>query len=128
MNIRHSLLLAFALGAFVNVTCAQEKVVVEKFASFAGGAEKFYEYIAKKIKYPEDAKRDSITGDVHVQFVVSSTGNILPESIKVLKGLSVSCDAEAMRIIKEAPKWIAGSTKTASIEQTITFPVSFIFK
>jgi len=105
-----------------------EDTSIDKFAKFPQGPDKFYEYIKGEVKYPEDARKDSLTGEVHVEFIVGTTGAILPESVKVVKGLSASCDAEAIRVIKAAPKWTAATTKTEAIEQTVTFPVSFVFK
>jgi periplasmic protein TonB len=128
MVMKNFIVLTITIAGFLPGAYAQEKVVVEKFAQFPGGGEKFFEYIKKEVQYPPDARKDSLTGDVHVEFVVTSNGEILQESVKVVQGLSSSCDAEALRVIKKAPKWIAGSSKTAAIEQKITFPVSFVFK
>jgi protein TonB len=101
---------------------------VQSFARYPAGIDNFYEYIRSTVKYPEDAKRDSITGEVHVEFVVGKDGSIINESIKVVKGLSVSCDAEAVRIIRMSPRWEAAKTRREAIEQKITFPVTFVYK
>lgn len=126
--MKQFIVLAFLMNGFLQSGYSQEKVVAEKFAQFPGGGEKFFEYIKKEVQYPPDARLDSLTGDVHVEFIVGVNGEILPESVKVAKGLSASCDAEAVRVIKKAPKWSAGSSKTAAIEQKVTFPVTFVFK
>lgn len=129
--MKHIIALVSVLMVCASLAQAQEKITVEKFAEYPGGAEKFFEFIKKEIRYPSDALRDSITGDVHVTFIVTATGQILQESIKIAKSLSPSCDAEALRIIRKAPAWIsgkgkeAGASKSSDIEQLITFPVSF---
>lgn len=122
------IVLALLIAGVVQTAHCQEKVVVHKFAEFPDGGDKFFEYIKKEIQYPADAKKDSLTGHVYVEFTVAATGEIQPESIKVVKGLSPSCDAEALRVIKKAPKWTPGATRTAPIEQRITFPISFVYK
>lgn len=104
------------------------EVAVEKFAQFPDGADKFYEYVKQKVSYPADARKDSLSGVVYVEFIVDANGAILPESVKVVKGLSQSCDAEAVRVIKGAPKWTPAASKTAAIQQWISFPVSFVFE
>ncbi len=122
-------LLVLLLMALVQLSQAQTTVAdVEKYAEFPNGADMFFEYIKKKVQYPDDARKDSLTGDVHVEFIVGVKGDIIPESIKVVKGLSPSCDAEAVRVIKDAPSWNAATSKAAAIEQKITFPVSFVFQ
>lgn len=128
--MKHIIILT-ALLVCTSMAYGQEKITVEKFAEYPGGAEKFFEFIKREVQYPADARKDSITGDVHVTFIVSATGQILQESIKVVKGLSSSCDAEALRVIRKAPAWNSGkgkepgASKSSDIEQQITFPVSF---
>ncbi len=117
-----------AVAGIFGSAYAQEKVAVEKFAQFPGGGDKFFEYIKREVQYPPDALKDSLSGEVHVEFIVASNGEILPESVKIVKSLSSSCDAEAIRIIRKAPKWTSGSSKTAAIEQKITFPVVFLIR
>lgn len=110
---------------------AQEKATVEKFAEFPGGTIRFFEFIRNELRYPADALKDSITGDVHVTFIVAATGEIMPESIRILKGVSPSCDEEALRVIRKAPAWTpgrvkeVGASKAVESPQQITFPVSF---
>ncbi|HTE28763.1 MAG TPA: TonB family protein [Chryseolinea sp.] len=129
-----SLLVIFILSVVSICVYAQQKATVEKFAEFPGGADKFYNYIKKGLKYPADALKDKIQGDVHVTFIVTYNGTIVPGSIQVVKGLTPSCDAEAIRIIKGAPAWTPGKGKepgalqSTALEQQITFPVSFVIE
>jgi len=105
-----------------------QKHIIEKFAAFPGGVKKFYQYVQENVKYPADARKDSLNGNVYVEFVVDAQGTIKKESVRLLKGLSPSCDAEALRVIKSAPPWIAATTRAKGVEQTISFPVTFQFK
>lgn len=97
--------------------------VVEESATFPGGLPKFYEYLLKNIKMPRDAR--GISGKVFVEFVIDSTGQILPEDIKVIKSLSQSCDAEAIRLIKGSPKWIPGRLGNKRTRQRMVMPIGF---
>jgi TonB family protein len=103
-----------------------QEEVIDRFAQFPGGAEKFYEYIKANLKYPADARKDSITGIVFVEFKVDSRGVIVKESVKVIKGLSSSCDDEALRLIKNGPSWTPAESQGKDVEQAVTFPVNFI--
>lgn len=104
---------------------AEKGDAIEKFAQFPGGVEKFYEYVRTNLRYPDDALRDSISGDVFIEFRLDSEGHVLKESVKVLKGLSDSCDDEAMRLIRNAPRWFPARSKSKGVEQNISFPISF---
>lgn len=119
--------LLFSLSIKSETRGQSRETVVEKFAQFPNGADKFDAYLKNNLKYPADAKKDSINGFVFVRFTVKTNGAIDPNSVIVLKGLSPSCDAEAIRLIRSAPKWNAATSKTAAIDQQITFPVGFVY-
>ena len=63
----------------------------------------FAAFIKSRMIYPEDARRQKLTGTVYVQFIISETGKVT--NVEVVKGkeLSPSCDAEAIRVIKSMP-------------------------
>ena len=100
---------------------------IQKFADYPGGIDKMYEYIRRNLQYPEDALRDSITGDVFIEFVVNAEGKVVGETVKVIRSLSRSCDAEAIRLIKSCPAWIPARSRNGTEEQHISFPISFRF-
>lgn len=60
-------------------------------------------FIKSRTIYPEDAKRQKLTGTVYVQFVISETGKVTNVEIVKGKELNPSCDAEAIRVIKSLP-------------------------
>lgn len=102
-----------------------ERVHIEEFARFDGGAERFYEYVQENLQYPASALRDSISGVVYVEFLLEKDGAIDKASIKVVQSLSPECDKEAMRLIAEAPPWMPARSRNGVAVQTVTFPVSF---
>lgn len=119
---------------FINTAKSQDRVsenspdrAIQKYADYPGGIDKMYEYIRRNLRYPEDARRDSITGDVFIEFVVNAEGKVVAETIKVIHSLSRSCDAEAVRLIKSCPAWIPARSRKGSEEQHISFPISFRF-
>ena len=100
-------------------------VVYEEPASFPGGMAKFYSYLNGNMKFPKDAKRNGITGRVTVEFVIDANGEIPPEEVRVKEGLYPSCDLEAIRLIRESPKWNPGMQKDRSVKQRMVLPVIF---
>ncbi|NTE04752.1 energy transducer TonB [Agrobacterium tumefaciens] len=70
---------------------------------YPGGTSKLYSYLAKNIKYPAQAKKDKVEGKVFLAFNVEQNGTL--SDLQVTKGLSKETDAEALRVMKSAPRW-----------------------
>lgn len=70
---------------------------------YPGGTTKLYSYLAKNIKYPAQAKKDKVDGKVFLAFNVEQDGTL--SDVQVTKSLSRETDAEALRVIKSAPRW-----------------------
>lgn len=83
----------------------------------------FREYVAKHLKYPEEAAKKGIQGTVYIQFVVEKDGSV--SSVKVLRGVDPSLDTEAMNVVKNADKWEPGKQKGQAVRVSFTFPVKF---
>jgi periplasmic protein TonB len=97
--------------------------VVEETAAPIGGMSAFYEYVAKKIKYPAQAKRMGIEGKVFVEFVIEKDGTIT--DVKAIKGIGGGCDQEAERILAAAPKWKPGKQRGKPVRQKMVLPINF---
>jgi len=70
----------------------------------ADGWANYDTYLANNLEVPEDLKsRQTGSGEVLVSFEVDKNGE--PVNIKVEKSLCGKCDKEAIRLIKEGPKW-----------------------
>jgi protein TonB len=72
------------------------------------------------LRFPPDAKDKEISGQVLISFKVSSDGTI--SSVKVKEKLFPSCDAEAVRLVENGPKWepaLRRGSPTSS-RQTVT--------
>ncbi len=91
-----------------------------------GGLKAFYDYIKSNLKYPEEARDKNIQGRVHVTFVVEPDGSLT--NIQVTKGLGGGCDEEAIRLIKNAPKWQPGKQNGVPVRVEVTRPITFELK
>jgi outer membrane biosynthesis protein TonB len=69
----------------------------------AEGWSNFNEYIAQNLKQPEDVKEKTASGEVELSFEVNKEGQAV--NIRVEKSLCGDCDKEAVRLLKEGPKW-----------------------
>ena len=103
----------------------QEKVydVVEQMPEFPGSPYALYEFLARSIQYPEEARKKSIQGRVIVTFVVEKDGSIT--NARVVKTLDPLLDAEALRVINVMPKWNPGKQNGEPVRVKYTVPVSF---
>lgn len=67
------------------------------------GFEEYNEYLFDNIKKPKDKDKKPVKGEVVLLFDVTDKGQ--PVNITVAKSLCKACDVEAIRLLKEGPKW-----------------------
>ena len=115
---------------YVPVEVEEEEVVeqeifkiVEEMPSYPGGEQKLMEYVAKNIKYPQIARETGIQGRVYVNFVVEPDGSV--SNVSVLRGIGGGCDEEAMRVVKNMPKWKPGKQRGKAVRVQYMLPVNF---
>lgn len=97
-----------------------------KMPVFEGGQERLITYLSTFLRYPDDAVRDSIQGTVLVEFIINTTGKVT--NARVLKGISPSCDTEAVRVVSSMPDWIPGEYKGSPTNVIMKIPIAFRFK
>lgn len=95
------------------VVIAKEKKPAAKFKSRqiivdtlepAIGWAKFDEYITNNLHRPKDIEaKQPLSGEVELHFDVNSKGE--PVNITVSRSLCQACDEEAIRLLREGPKW-----------------------
>jgi TonB family protein len=98
-------------------------ILVEETAMPADGMPEFYKYIAKKLKYPAQARRIGVEGRVFVEFIVQTDGSITDAN--VIRGIGAGCDEEALKVIKDSPKWTPAKNKGVAVKQRLVLPISF---
>lgn len=98
-------------------------VVVESMPAFPGGDAALFKYLNDNIKYPVIAQETGIQGRVICQFVVNRDGSIV--DIEVVRSVDKSLDAEAIRVIKNMPRWTPGKQRGKTVRVKYTLPVNF---
>lgn len=98
-------------------------VSIEKQPSFPGGMQNFYEYLKKAVRYPAEAQKNNIQGKVFLSFVVEKDGSLT--DIKVERKLGGGTDEEAVRVLKESPKWTPGMQNSKAVRVKYNIPISF---
>jgi hypothetical protein len=87
----------------------------------ADGWDYYDTYIANNLNVPEgiETKTSGAGSEVEVSFEVNKLGE--PVNIKVEKSLCDKCDKEAIRLIKEGPKWKRKAKKGKRTTVTVPF-------
>jgi len=105
-----------AKGVQKKSTNKYPKVIIDTLEP-AGGYVNFDDYVANNLKMPEELKDKPTSGEVQLSFGVDQNGQ--PTDITVVKSLCQKCDEEAIRLLKEGPKWKKKKNKKGKI--TIRF-------
>lgn len=97
--------------------------IVEEMPSPTGGMESLYSFLAENLRYPIVAMESGIQGRVYVNFVVEKDGSIT--DVKVARGIGGGCDEEAVRVVKQMPKWNPGKQRGRPVRVLYGIPVIF---
>lgn len=94
---------------------------VEVKPDFPGGIAKFYSFVMKSFRAPED---EELNGKIMVQFVVEKDGSLT--DIKVLRDLGFGTGKEAVRVLSNSPKWKPGIQNGRPVRVIYTLPISIV--
>lgn len=93
---------------------------IEQMPEFNGD---LYDYLAKEIKYPKSALENGVQGKVTLAFVIGKNGEV--SEVEVIGKVGFGCDEEAIRVIKEMPKWKAGEQNNRKVAVRMVLPIVF---
>lgn len=99
--------------------------VIEESATPVGGFVEFYKYINANMQYPRQARRMGVEGRVFLSFVVEKDGSLTDLQIVEGQGIGAGCDEEAIRLLKNAPRWNPGTQGGKPVRQHYTVPIHF---
>jgi TonB family protein len=98
---------------------------VEQMPEFEGGEDALTNYLANNIQYPKAEKAKKIEGKVVVGFIIEPSGEI--SNIKAIKyptnGQALA--DEAIRVVKNMPKWKAGKENGKLVKVAYSLPIMF---
>lgn len=97
--------------------------VVEQMPSFPGGISGLRTYLNQNIRYPAEAQEICVQGRVVVSFVVEKDGHI--SDVTVLRSVDPSLDKEAIRVVRNMPRWTPGKQEGEPVRVRYNVPVSF---
>lgn len=97
--------------------------IVECMPEFPGGMKGCLDFIQTEMCYPEEAKKAGIQGRVILQFIIEKDGT--PTQPRIVRSVHPLLDKEALRIIRQMPKWIPGKQDGKPQRVLYTIPVPF---
>jgi protein TonB len=86
---------------------------------FPGGFQEFYNYIGKNYKTPSVA---GLKGKIFVTFVIEKDGSL--SDIKVIRDIGHGTADEAIRVLKECPKWLPGEQNGQKVRVLYSLPIA----
>lgn len=92
---------------------------IEVKPEFSGGMSKFYNYISKNYISPNVP---GLKGKVIVSFVIEKDGSIT--DIKVLRDIGYGSGEEAVRVLKNCPKWTPAEQNGKKVRCQYMLPLS----
>jgi protein TonB len=98
-------------------------LIVESSPAFPGGELARMRFLQDNIKYPPIAKESGIQGTVHLTFVIERDGSVT--DVKLLRGIGGGCDEEAIRVVKNMPKWEPGKQRGKPVRVQFNLPIKF---
>lgn len=107
----------------VQATEIYEYDFVDVQPQFPGGDLELIKYINNSRRYPADAYTRGIQGRVMCSFIVNPDGSI--SDIRIVKGVEHSLNREAIRLISEMPKWVAGKVNEENVHVHCLLPIPF---
>ena len=127
--------------------------VTEEPAQYPGGQAALMQYVAQNIRYPKIATENGVQGRVLVQFVIEKDGSLsnfavvkksgdiitknaqsgitvnaqgsATEENKVPQEAFDALNAEAVRVLREMPKWIPAKQRGKVVRMKYTLPFTF---
>lgn len=99
-------------------------IKAEKMPTFQGGdLLKFREWVQKRLRYPQIAQENGISGRVTLSFVIERDGSLT--NIEVMQSPDRSLSEEAIRVLSTSPKWEPGKQRNQPVRVKFTLPVAF---
>jgi protein TonB len=97
---------------------------VEVMPSFKGGdINKFRDWVQKRTNYPQMAIERKIQGRVFLTFIVETDGSV--SNVTIVKGVDPLIDDEALKTIRESPKWTPGLQRGQPVR--VRYSMSLLF-
>ncbi len=105
----------------------QPFLFAETMPTFNGGdLATFRNWVMQRLVYPTIAAENGIQGRVILTFIIEKDGSL--SSIETLLSPDASLSNEAIRVLKQSPKWTPALQRNQPIRLKFTLPIEFTMK
>jgi|GEM_PF-95227 len=88
---------------------------------YPGGIQNLMQFVAKNYRYPAEAVRARVNGQVLISFVVDTTG--APVEIEIVNDLGYGTGAAGVEVLKRAPDWTPGYQRGVPVRVKYVIPI-----
>ena len=97
--------------------------IVEQMPSFPGGPAELMKWLSSHVQYPAIAIESCIQGTVIVAFIVEPDGSV--SNAKLMRSVDPNIDQEALRVVRQMPKWNPGKRAGIPVRVRSCLPIKF---
>ena len=97
--------------------------IVEQMPSFPGGPAELMKWLSSHVQYPAIAIESCIQGTVIVAFIVEPDGSV--SNAKLMRSVDPNIDQEALRVVRQMPKWNPGKRAGIPVRVRYCLPIKF---
>lgn len=105
-------------------TMAMKASIPDREPSPINGYGAFQQYLQDSLIYPMEALKNKVEGMVIVNFTVGKDS--IPQRFTLKQSVGYGCDEEAIRLIRQGPRWKPVIIEGEAVESTVEIPVKFI--
>lgn len=99
---------------------SRDEVVMPQFP---GGEKALHEFIISNLVYPAEARQNGEVGEVLIGFSIGIDGSV--GGVRVLRSVSESLDAEAVRVVRLMRYWTPGKKNGRPVRAEMSIPINF---
>ena len=100
--------------------------IVEQMPSFPGGPAELMKWLSSHVQYPAIAIESCIQGTVIVAFIVEPDGSV--SNVEIVRSVDTDLDQEALRVVRQMPKWKAGKQDGSTVRVKFHLPIKFMLE
>lgn len=93
---------------------------------YPGGIESFRKMVSDNLRYPEEASKEGVKGNVFLEFDINKSGVLV--NLHVVRSVHPSLDKEAIRVVSLSELWTPGSLCEKPVTVGYVFPVVFVLQ
>ena len=97
--------------------------LVDEMPSFPGGPAELMKWLSSHVQYPAIAIESCIQGTVIVAFIVEPDGSV--SNAKLMRSVDPNIDQEALRVVRQMPKWNPGKRAGIPVRVRSCLPIKF---